>query len=107
MTGGPTPEQLARLPPKLRAKLESKGILGEKSDAKPSPGAAAAAANAAASALSTKHAPSGPQVGPEVTSAPAVGGWVKVKNGESEYWWNPDTGATSWNGPGDAGGEPQ
>jgi hypothetical protein len=30
-----------------------------------------------------------------------------VKNGESEYWWNPDTGATSWNGPGDAGGEPQ
>jgi hypothetical protein len=28
-----------------------------------------------------------------------------VQNGEAEYWWNPDTGATSWSAPGDDSAE--
>jgi hypothetical protein len=49
----------------------------------------------------------GAATGPEVLPSASVEGWVKVKNGESEYWWNPDSGATSWNAPNDAAGEPQ
>jgi hypothetical protein len=116
MTVGPTPEQLARLPPKLRAKLESKGVIGDKAAAKPGAGAAHAGTvfstgGAATAAVSNAKYTRGPEVGaagPEVTPDAAVEGWVRVKNGDSEYWWNPDSGATSWNSPGEgADGEPQ